>query len=80
MKYQLKRAGIGQHALVTIYYVSVIRPVLEYACPVWHINLNRHITESIEHSKNRLVDTTKKLVDMCLTKLLVKNNQSFGYF
>ena len=27
------------------------------------------------HSKNRLVETTKKLVDMCLTKLLVKNNQ-----
>ena len=27
------------------------------------------------HSKNRLVETTEKLVDMCLTKLLVKNNQ-----
>ena len=32
MLYQLKRTGIGQHDLVTI-YVSVIRPVLEYACP-----------------------------------------------
>ena len=32
------------------------------------------------HSKNRLVGSTKKLIDMCLTKLLVKNNQSFGYF
>ena len=29
-------------------YVSVIRPVLEYACPVWHTNPNRHLTESIE--------------------------------
>ena len=30
------------------------------------------------HSKNRLVETTKKLVDMCLTKLLVKiTNPSF---
>ena len=48
MLYQLKGAGIGQHDLVTIYYVSVIRPVLEYACPVWHTNLNRHLTESIE--------------------------------
>ena len=28
------------------------------------------------HSKNRLVETTNTLVDMCLTKLLVKNNQS----
>ena len=42
MLYQLKRAGIGQHDLVAI-YVSVIRPVLEYACPVWHTNLNRSI-------------------------------------
>ena len=42
MLYQLKRAGIGQHDLVTI-YVSVIRPVLEYACPVWHTNLNNHL-------------------------------------
>ena len=25
MLYQLKRAGVGQHDLVTIYYVSVIR-------------------------------------------------------
>ena len=32
MLYQLKRAGIGEHDLVTI-YVTVIRPVLEYACP-----------------------------------------------
>ena len=24
------------------------------------------------HSKNRLVETTNKFVDMCLTKLLVK--------
>ena len=47
MLYQLKRAGICQHDLVTI-YVSVIRPVLEYACPVWHTNLNKHLTESIE--------------------------------
>ena len=39
MLYQLKRAGIGQHDLVTI-YVSVIRPVLEYACHALHTNLN----------------------------------------
>ena len=52
MLYQLKRAGIGQHDLVTI-YVSVIKPVLEYACPVWHTNLNRHITESIETVQKR---------------------------
>ena len=47
MLYQLKRAGICQRDLVTI-CVSVIRPVLEYACPVWHTNLNKHLTESFE--------------------------------
>ncbi len=52
MLHQPKRAGIGQHDLVTI-YVSVIRPVLEYACPVWHTNLNKHLTESIETVQKR---------------------------
>ena len=47
MLYQLKRAGIGQHDLVTI-FVIVIIPVLEYACPVWHTNLKKHLTDSIE--------------------------------
>ncbi len=36
--YQLERAGIGQCDLVRI-YISVIRPVVEYACPAWHTNL-----------------------------------------
>ena len=34
-------------------YVSVIIPVLEYACPVWHTNLNKHLTESIETVQTR---------------------------
>ena len=44
MLYQLKRSS---------YYVSVIRPVLEYACPVWHTKLNKHNTESIETVQKR---------------------------
>ncbi len=52
MLYQLKRAGIGQHDLLTI-SVSVIRPVFEYECPVWHTNLNKHLTESIETVQKR---------------------------
>ena len=52
--YQLKRAGIGQHDLVTIYVSVKIRHVLEYACPVWHTNLNRHLTES------RPIETVQK--------------------
>ena len=35
---QLKRAGITQKDLVSA-YASVVRPVLEYTCPVRHINL-----------------------------------------
>ena len=38
MLYQLKRAGVNQADLVTV-YISVVRPVVEYACPTWHTNL-----------------------------------------
>ena len=50
--YQLKRAGISQSDLVTG-YLSVVRPVLEYACPVWHtfttipVRQHRNDTEKI---------------------------------
>ena len=35
--YQLKRAGITQADLVSV-YVNVVIPVLRHACPVWYIN------------------------------------------
>ena len=44
--YQLKRAGIGQCDLVRI-YISVIRPVVEYACPAWHTNLPKYVSDTI---------------------------------
>ena len=28
-------------------YVSVVIPVFEYACPVWHTNLPRYISDNI---------------------------------
>ena len=46
MLYQLKRAGISQSDLVTV-YLSVVRPVLEYACPVWHTNLPKYLSDDI---------------------------------
>ncbi len=71
--YKLKRAGIGQHDLVTIYYVSVISPVLEYACLVWHTNLIKHLTESIETVQKRALKCIypgDEYVDiLCLTNL-----------
>ena len=47
MSYQLKRAGISQLDLVTV-YIRVVRPVLEYVCPVWHTSLHKYISDSIE--------------------------------
>ena len=34
-------------------YISVVRPVLEYACPVWHTNLPKYLSDSIELIQNR---------------------------
>ena len=42
MLYQLKRAGVNQTDLVTI-YISVVKPVVEYACPVWHMIQKRAV-------------------------------------
>ena len=47
MLYHLKRPDISQLDLVTV-YISVVRPVLEYACHVWHTNLPKYIFDSIE--------------------------------
>ena len=52
MLYQLKRAGISQLDLVTV-YIRVVRPVLEYACPLWHTNLPKYLSDSIELIQNR---------------------------
>ena len=41
--YQLKRAGVKQADLVTI-NISVVRPVVEYACPVWSFFFSSHYT------------------------------------
>ena len=44
---QLKRAGIIQKYVVSV-HVGVVRPVLEYACPVWHTNLHKYLSDNIE--------------------------------
>ena len=54
MLYQLKRAGISQLDLVKI-YVSVIRPVLEYPCPVWSTNLPKYLSDAIEMIQKRVL-------------------------
>ena len=54
MLYQLKRAGVNQADLVTI-YISVVRPVVEYACPVWSTNLPVYLSDNIEMLQKRTV-------------------------
>ena len=54
MIYQLKRAGINQNVLN---YVSIIRPVVEYACPVWLTNLPKHLSDNIEIIQKRCLKT-----------------------
>ena len=51
MLYQLKCAGITPKDLVSV-YVSVVRPVLEYACPLWHTNLPQYCPDNIEVIQN----------------------------
>ena len=34
-------------------YIRVVRPVLEYACPMWHTNLPKYLSDSIELIQNR---------------------------
>ena len=55
MLYQLKRAGIRQTDLVNV-YVSVVRPVLEYACPVWHTNLPKYLSDNIEMIQKKSIE------------------------
>ena len=52
MLYQLKRAGIKQDDLVRI-YVAIVRPVLEYACPVWSTCLPKYLSDDIEVIQKR---------------------------
>ena len=54
MLYQLKCAGISQHDLVKM-YVSIIRPVLEYACPVCSTRLPKYLSDAIEMIQKRVL-------------------------
>ena len=54
--YQLKRAGIEQCELVRI-YISVIMQVVEYACPAWHTNLPKYLSDNIEFIQKRCMKT-----------------------
>jgi len=49
---QLRKAGVSQDDLM-FYYQSVVRPVLEYACPCWRLNLTKEQTKQLEDVQRR---------------------------
>ena len=42
----------GTNTLITV-YTTIIRPVLEYACQVWHFNIQEYLSEDIEKIQRR---------------------------
>ena len=49
---QLKRSGVAPSELA-LFYVTCIRPVLEYASPVFHRSLPNYISEDLERIQRR---------------------------
>lgn len=60
---QLKRAGMAPSDLL-YFYQTVIRPVAEYACPVWHTSLTVDQTDRIEATQRRAVKIIYSDCDM----------------
>jgi hypothetical protein len=48
----LKRSGVEMEDVLHFYY-SVVRPVLEYACPAWHTGLTRDQSDRLEAVQKR---------------------------
>jgi len=48
----LKTSGVGPNELL-YFYTAVIRPVLEYACVVWHHNSTAQQSDKIESFQKR---------------------------
>ncbi len=48
----LERSNASIDTLIVV-YTTVIRPVLEYACQVWHYNIQKYLSEDIEKIQKR---------------------------
>ena len=53
---QLKRAGAPIRDLPH-FYTAIVRPVLEYACPVWHSGLTVAQSDVIDSAQKRAIRT-----------------------
>ncbi len=49
---QLRRCGLSDSDLLK-FYKSIVRPILEYACPVWHPGLTGSESQSVEQIQRR---------------------------
>ena len=49
---QFKKAGMSEKDLLTM-YITMIRSLLEYACPSWHTNLPDYLSDQIEMLQKR---------------------------
>ena len=50
----LKRSGAPANDLITV-FCAFIRPVLEYASPVWHFSLPQFLADQIESIQKRVL-------------------------
>jgi len=87
---QLKRAGVPQNQLLH-FYTAEIRPVLEYAAPVWHHLINRTQAQQLESIQKRAIHIIYNITrDMSYPNVLFvaelesletrRNNQSKSFF
>ena len=71
---QLKRAGLPNSHLLH-FYITVIRPVLEYCAPVWHYALTKALSESLEAVQKRAIHITHNLTrGMPYSSMLLRVN------
>ena len=68
---QLKRAKINEKDLLT-FYLTCVRPVTEYAWPVFHNSLPLYLSKDLE--KDRLFDRSELMTKTYLKMLLIEEN------
>jgi len=66
---QLKRCGASTEDLIC-FYSSVIRPVLEYACPVWHSGLTTGQIDKLESLQKRALTIIYCNIDYHMSLIL----------
>ena len=60
----LRRSNANNETLITV-YCTVIRPILEYACQVWHFNIQNYLCEDMERVQKRVLKITVPSLSYC---------------